>query len=432
MNFQKLRRAFSILARALMVPDRTNPPPPAPFILYSCHDVDRSVIEDGKRFSPLLEGISRLYGELGYGAMNLTHPFASIAGRRIKGDSITLNYRTLMHRLRARLGKGERARIALEAGYYSGLLERISPTLVMSIQPPYGLCVAARELGIPIVEALHGTSYVYGDPFFAPHMAKPDRWLPEFLLSFDDITQATMETYCAGRDIVPLRVNDPWRAAVRLRGAAAQKGDALEKNAGRRVLVSLQWGYDNERDTLSNIIPNGIIHPALEAAFAMPEVEFLVRAHPIQVNRPGYRHHRRYVAALSERFPNVEWEWATTQPLPLVLDQVDAHITMSSSTVGEAALADVPSLALCPTLQEGGSNFGLFRDWGDMITFGILDTGMIEDWISSIPLREHHIRADPEVEQREQLAFFSELLDRVKKRAARGAVTASIEDAVEH
>jgi hypothetical protein len=251
------------------------------------------------------------------------------------------------------------------------------------------MCEAARSTGVRIVEAMHGNHISPHDRIFREHMSRPDRHLPHCVLSFDDVSHATVSALCEGRDILPVRANHPW--VQHLRRTAGGRHAALPGKR-RAVLLTLQWGYDGERDALADIIPNGIVHPALEQAIAdvaTHDIELLVRMHPIQMNSPGYRHHRRYVESLAQRFPHVEVERASTLALPLLLDEVCGHITMSSSSAGDAAMAGVPSLLLCPTLQPGGANHGLFRELEPtgMVTFGALDARSIAAWIDECPSR---------------------------------------------
>jgi len=428
--WRRMHRGFSAFA----VPDHSVARPGGRLVLFSCHDADRSMTEGGGRFSPLLEGIRCIMADLGCVSVNLTHPFAIFKGSDIKDGSITVNHRVLPHRLRTRLqslvspSRAKEMSLDLETKLYRIVLETLRPEMVISIQPPYGLCRAARQMGIMIVEAMHGTNYNMNDKIFGAHMKNPDILLPNILLSFDDVSHATMTALTAGRDIEALRANDPWLHSLRLeQSRTVDRMLPIKAGDDRRnqVLVTLQWGYDGERKSLSNIIPNGILHPALEAAFAKTadRFRFLVRMHPIQMNKHGYRHHRRYIQSLPARYPNVEWERATAWPLPLLLDEVCAHVTMSSSSVGEAAAANVPSLTLCPTLHPGGALHGTFRELEaeGHLTFGKLDTEAIIAWIeaSAIRIRE---RPPYDAEQRhgEELVFYAALLERTRSARTGG------------
>ena len=430
MNVRNAWRSLHRYVSALAVPDTRAAPRAGSLVLLSCHDVDRSMREEDRRFSPLLDGIRDVVEQLGYTTVNLTHPYAVFGSVQVKGGTITINYRALLVRLRAmwyRSVSPRRAqvvRLELETRLYRNLLKALNPEVVFSIQPPPAMCGAARQLGVTIIEAMHGTNISLRDQVFRAHMVSPDHLLPRCVLSFDEVTHATVLALCVGRDIVAMNWRDPWLQACRRLQARAEPASCPESAAGAigtRVLVTLQWGYDGERPTLSNIIPNGILHPALEAVFAMTarsDITFLVRMHPIQMTSPGYRHHRRYLESLAARYPNVELKRATAHPLPLLLDEVSAHVTMSSSAVGEAAAANVPSLMLCPTLHPGGAHDGFFRELesSGLVTFGKPDAEAIVAWIDRCALTTKCQVPDADVESSYQdtLQFYADMIDRAK------------------
>lgn len=411
------------VALAFMVADT---PWPAPRrrggVLFSCYDVDRGMKdEQGLRFSPLLEGLAQLLAPLRLDAMHLTHPWAVFAGHQVRGGALTLNRRFMRLRLRAKLPGGDP--LALETAAYAALLDRLSPERIFSIQPPLALCIAARRAGIVLTELMHGTHISIDDRIFCAHMARPEDHLPQEILSFDDVTDATVRQLTQGRSIRTLRATAPWLLACRRRQSAAP---ALPGRRERRVLVTLQWGYDGEREALSGIVPDGVLHPALEDAIAGGRargLHFLLRMHPIQVNAPGYAHHRRRIEKLAARHPHVEYTLATAWPLPLLLDEVSAHVTMSSSSVGDAAAAGVKSLALCPTLQAGRANHGLFRELeaSGQLRFGRLAADDILDWLDTTTLPPpRDPRCDSEAFKREA-AFYAGLL------GAPAAITSPLE-----
>lgn len=396
MTSRSARRFLSRLAKVLTVPDARPARPAGRLVLFSCSDVDRGMTQDGRRYSPLLAGIRDIVEELGLQSANLTHPLAVLRSAQVRDGTITLNYRSLALRVAALLllplgrRRAAAARERLEVRMYRRLLQSLRPAAVFSIQPPFALSQAARQLGIKVIEAMHGTNVYLDDKIFCAHMDKPDHMLPHVVLAFDDVTHATFTTLARGHDTVALRADDPWLHACRRHRERWNLSTAA--GAAKRILVTLQWGYDGERETLANIIPNGVIHPALDAAIgalAGRNIAVWLRLHPIQMTAPGYRHHRRIVQALAQRHPHVEYERPTALPLPLLLEQASGHITMCSSSVGEAAVAGVPSLLLCPTLRPGGAHDGMFRELehAGYASFGTLDTQAIVDWIERLPLR---------------------------------------------
>jgi hypothetical protein len=421
MRFKSYWRLFQRVAKALTIWDYFPKIQDHHPVLLSCHDVDRAMRDMHGRYSPILEGIRSVVNELGYSTINVTHPYAVFRSREIKGESITINYRSLLIRFICifRLSESRaKFRRKCEIRLYSILLLKYSPRIIISIQPPAALCVAAKRLGICVVEAMHGTNISLSDKVFAASMSQPVDGLPDVILSFDDVSQNTLSVLCHGRAICTLQTRDPWLHLLRCQQVEKEISLSKPRLESKVILVTLQWGYDGERDSLNSVIPNGILHPALVDVFVKTReenVRYLLRLHPIQMNAAGYSHHRHYIEALCKRYAHLDWEFATNTPLPLVLEGVCGHITMSSSSAGEALVAGVPTLLLCPTLHQGGENYGLFRELesSGMIFFGDLNAADICSWILHCPMREA-IQHDPEKIQAahiEEMLFYKTLIE---------------------
>ena len=181
------------------------------------------------------------------------------------------------------------------------------------------------------------------------------------IISYDAVTHETVRALTKDRPIRALRAGDPWLIACRRRAVAPLVAGRRE----RRAIVTLQWGYDGERDSLTGIVPDGVLHSALEQAIADAGSDgwtILMRMHPIQMNAPGYGHHRRRIQALAARHAHVEVAQASSWPLPLLMDEVAAHITLSSSAVGEATVAGVPRSCCAPRFIPAARTLACFTN----------------------------------------------------------------------
>lgn len=411
----------------LKIPDHLSSKKTDNNIIFGCHDGDRSMLVDGEYFSPILEGAKSLIEDKGYNIVNLSHPYSFIPHQLIKGDSLTINYRYFSLKLWMALTKfilpkniRTNLRVKIEVTYFRYLIKKISPKVIFAIQPPENLCKAARSLGITVIELMHGTNISKKDKIFANHMSKPDEFLPNIILCFDDCTYSTVSEICIDRDITSSRTHDPWNHLLQYnKNYFPQYSSSVTRSEKfyKHVLITLQWGYDGERDCLSGIIPNGILHPELEKVIREnTNIFFSVRLHPIQRLRPSYKHHRTYIETLCSNLQNIEINYASIVPLPALLKEVDCHITMCSSSVGEAAVANVPSLLLCPSLQEGGGFFGFFRELEEsgQVCFEDLDSYKINDWIETTTTRNSR---DLEIYNAEKIQielsnFYSNLIEK--------------------
>lgn len=365
-------------------------------ILYSASDANRGYQGADGYFSPIIDPIQEYYKRHSYKAVNLSYPLSYYHSNEVRGGAILLNRRAIviiLLELIERIAFGQSIAAKRKSNRRVLLLKNVlftlKPNLIFAFQATQELCMAAHELDIAVVEPMHGMNLSPEDKIFRNTIFGIDsKALPDAYLAYDDRTQATLSELIGDRKIKVFRMPHPWHVECQntesLLFEGKQSSILYSSTYPIKILVSLQWGYDGERDSLSNIIPNGILHPSIEQAIIEnPDVLWLLRMHPVQVRARGYKAHRNYVRSLSEKYPNVEWQDATTLPLPAILANVQGHITMTSGTAGEAAIFGVPSLLLCPTLKPGGAHSGWFAELAEegLVEFGELDPGYISNWI---------------------------------------------------
>lgn len=394
-------------------------------ILYSASDGNLGYLGVDGYFSPILEPIKEYYKRYPYKTINLSYPLSYYHASELRGGAILINRRAIAIILielveKVLLGKSKAEKRKCNRRFFllKRLLSKLKPKLIFAFQATQELCKAAHELEIAVIEPMHGMNISPEDKIIKNSIYGVDaELLPDAYLAYDDRTQATLCKFIEGRKISVFKMPHPWHVECQNSNSVLFDGKrsliSLSSVNSVKVLVTLQWGYDGERDTLSNIIPNGIIHPSIEQAIIEnPDVLWFIRMHPVQIRTRGYKAHRDYVQSLSEKYSNVEWQEATSLPLPTILANVQGHITMTSGTVGEASFFGVPSLLLCPTLKPGGAHSGWYTELieNGLAEFGELESGYISNWISLIPTNRYKfLRKDWKVE----CQTFSEVLDNV-------------------
>lgn len=396
-------------------------------ILYSGSDANRGHYGPDGYFSPILDPIQEHYKRQSYKAINLSFPLSYYHSSEVRGGAILLNRRAIVIILielveKLVLGKSiaaqrkSRRRVLL----LKNMLSILKPNLIFAFQATQELCNAAHELDIAVVEPMHGMNLSPKDEIFRNTIfGIASKALPDAYLAYDDRTQATLTELIGDREIAVFRMPHPWHVECQNTDSLlfdGKRSSILFSSAKPiKILVALQWGYGGERDSLSNIIPNGILHPSVEQAIIEnPDVLWLLRMHPVQIKARGYKSHRDYVQSLSERHPNVEWQDATALPLPTLLANVQGHITMTSGTAGEAAIFGVPSLLLCPTLKPGGAHCGWFAELIDseLAEFGELESEYITNWILRLSTTKPMLRRrDWKVERQDFAVTLNKVLE---------------------
>ncbi|MCG9579476.1 hypothetical protein L1D14_25035 [Vibrio tubiashii] len=360
-------------------------------ILLSCHDVDRALIQNQVYHSPLFMGLKVALKEKDISYYELSSPLGVLRKHQLTRGCLSFNYLILLIKVYAlilsKLNKKTSLdiRVELEGFIYKRILKNLNIDIVFAIDPPHGLCSASRGLGVKVVELMHGNNYSITDEVFREKFNRIEQTLPTDIVAFDDCTADTLKVLTADKRIKTHNSINPWHNYCE--EIVSINYHSVRNDFEKRVLVSLQWGYDGEREPLSNILDNGVIHDSLLSLIENNiDWMFFIRLHPIQMIRPWYKRHRQLIQQLSDTYENVEFEYASSSPLSIMLKKVDLHITMSSCCTGEAAELGVPTLLLCPTLEQGGVNYGLFRelksDNSQLIEYGNLEYDSIEKWVS--------------------------------------------------
>ena len=118
-----------------------------------------------------------------------------------------------------------------------------------------------------------------------------------------------------------------------------------------RILVTLSWGEDN--------IPNGFIAPGLEAAIRRTagRYQWLIRLHPNQLRGFATDEGPKFIEYFKQNLAgSAEWERPTHAPLPIVLSEIDLHVSWQSSVAIEAAQMGIKTALLNPRLRSQGAN----------------------------------------------------------------------------
>lgn len=226
-----------------------------------------------------------------------------------------------------------RAKVAIVVCYYN--------------KEGFGLNLAARQLGLPSLDLQHG---VQGSLHFAygPWTVLPPggyEVLPDHFWCWTQQAADLINTWSA--NAAPRHTaffgGNPWdqywfesdqiaaRAIrERLENCRARLGGA------RQILISLQAGIGVTQGLPKEISESIISAPA--------DWRWWIRLHPAMAVRDATL--RAWLSDLPSN--RIEWRAASELPLPLLLTQMDAHITRSSSVVQEAASFGVPSVVTDP------------------------------------------------------------------------------------
>ncbi len=245
-------------------------------------------------------------------------------------------------------------------------------------------------MGIPVYDIQHGViaedHWWYGK---ALRHAVPQSDLPTGILCWDRPSASVLEQWAPTRGVVVEVVGHPWFQRFRspssaddLVAEALQRGRVFN-NGKPTVLVSLQWGLHIHY--YQNTDFNKVMCKALEAAILCTQERYnwLLRLHPVQRRGAEGRYCEAYLQETFGSCAQVEWEQASSAPLPALLAQADLHITDMSTVVTEAAWLGVPSALLNPLLRKGGALESLYQHERQIGIASLVeqDAHAIESWM---------------------------------------------------
>ncbi len=370
-------------------------------VRYACtevvtiaHDNDRSLLYDGKYYSPLIDTIEDDLARLGIRCQSIARIISTIKGHIAYGNVVSPDgafARALISkRVKSLFSRGKYPFSQMEEKIWGKILDVTGARKVIGIQPSRELCAAAHKRDIWVADVQHGIigegHLWYGERYRAND---PKEQLPDAFCCWDYGSQEVIERWASKKGIRAIATGNRWVArfqrplpddwlAAKL--IERYRAEAAYVSGKPTILVSLTWGDVS--------VDNGFMFDGLRDVIqkTSDRIRWLVRLHPNQLK--GFATHE------GKRFPDyyrknlaghVEWSVTTRSPLPVVLAHADLHISSFSSVGIEAAQMGVKSAMLDPRLRVQGNSeydkfFRYYREKG-MIYFVEETEDKILNWI---------------------------------------------------
>lgn len=408
MNIHTLRR----IALTLLRPDTTHRMEPSDF-LFCSSDADKSDVISGKHVDRILDPIAYQLQEMGYKTTSLALPYSKFVGNICLRFTFSMNWSALVAgKLDSLLGDKKPDKSKLTA-LYKRILQRSMPTAIFAIDAPSELCRAARDLGIPVIEVLHGYGYVR----VFDNWALRDRVdFPSLVVAFDNQSAQIFEQFSEGRYSV-VRTEKLWSVHYLsiIEEVNSNKNRLLgEQNKPEdfHILYSMQAG---DLEEIKIIDPEDdssglMIHDSVLGAVRLSGTNFhwYFRLHPTQMVSEKATKTTKMLSKLLESYPNASWQDASQAPLTNLISQMTHHITLMSMVSYQAAEAGIPTLLLSPTLKTGEINQFLFKDLRDEHYAYFIDEKVNADkilaWISRTSQLERRL------DQNENVSTLDEII----------------------
>jgi hypothetical protein len=354
-------------------------------VLLICHDVDRYEVIQNLKYSPILDSFADRYLAVnGLSCSRIATPFSLMVGGSAWGHPHHFNLCAWL----ASLPKSPFRKFFTHSSLFGKIIDCARCKAVIAIDTTPELCKACHEHDVLCIEIAHGMGYTSFDARFG---GRERGELPDGFICYDDVSAKAWQEL-TGDLQSPWLIGHPWftrfleggdRAGMSLPNHLLKKIGQFKKV----VLLSLQWGYDDEDERTAGILTNGVLAEEIQQAIerTQTDVLWLVRLHPVQMEGSRYARHRDFLRILDEKSVNVFSE-CSSLPLPLLLSVCHGHVTMSSMVCYEASWIGIPSIAMCPTIRPGGIFHDLFDDLSSagFVLKTALNCERLMDWLTSL------------------------------------------------
>ncbi len=409
--------------RAAYLPDTWKQIKPCDVLLFRS-DINCGYRYKGKAYSPLYDSVGDLFINRGLVVSSVAKHFAQLTGEKAHNSPVSYNRAALIQAAFRRFGAKGTA-WANEQGQYlwERILDKAKPHCVIGSQPKFGLCRAGKVKGVRVYDLQHGViadeHLWYGKKC---RFNLLERDLPDGFLCWDESSAEALRKWAPQKDIDVRVVGNPWF----LRFLVKDPGDSLvqeELLTGRIfsndkpvVLVSLQWGLGlyHANDGFNGVMIDALEKTILETANTY---NWLLRLHPVQLRGPEKVRLQNYLSRTFGHLTSVEWKKCSEIALPIVLQQVDLHITEHSTVVVEAGWMGIYSALLNSHICSGGRLENIYSYERGLGMAEVLkhDKNIIKQWIVKT-LNKGREKSTLKNASQNYYQFINETVDAVQKK----------------
>lgn len=324
-------------------------------VMLFCHDFTRNYNYKGLQYSSLIDSLNELFLKKGMKPLTIARPYSVIPPDNCFGEVFTVNggfarvrlADLIFNKLLGVFSSKSQKKDYFQKLLWERIIKKISPKMIIGVEPFKEICVAARTMGIPVFDVQHGIIACTPSAHFyrLVHRDPTQAGWPDFIIARDPNTHEWLGLN-RSEHVKSLCMGHPWLSRFSAKNIIEDQLVVKALNSIRKenekpvILYSLQHLRDE------NGYPHSYAHlpGILERYMTSVEGEkynWWIRLHPILLSEPNYS---IVTSSLSEKFGsylNIQWECPTIAPLPCVLRYTNLHFTRDSSLTSEAAFFGV-------------------------------------------------------------------------------------------
>lgn len=316
-------------------------------IILECHDVNRGINYKGVAYAQLLDSFQDDLTKNKLKCITLAKSGSHLTKNKAYGSVYSpvtlieeLCYLALALLDKARITTGISSTYKVDL--YKKILISSTCKAVIGIQPTRYLVAASRQLQLPVVDLLHGYCVSSAHHWYGINKINqtPIHYLCTDYIALDKDSMRIIKNNFA----LSNKKTNCWSLLTPV--LKNKKSPQLSSKIGlitgksKKILISLQWGIERFEKQYPH--KDGELHPIIEELITherMRDCAFIIKPHPIILRN------RKNMNMLFSKYCNYDNIYIDDQSgLLALLHTVDAHITIFSSVVREAALLGVKSL----------------------------------------------------------------------------------------
>ena len=311
--------------------------------LLVCGKVNRGLIINNKLYSQILDTIGDELNNLEVNTVSIGWEHENFRiEKSFYGKSLNLSLKLLSKRLLYKISSIYKNNPPFLEEFYLDLFAEIQPKYIIGILPSIQLCISAKKLGIKVFDIQHGVIGSYENEFYTLKYREKyfqNGW-PDYILTWNQNTSDWVnknfnkytDSFCIGNPMT-IKFNNTDINDFYKKNNINFYNQYLYHN-NKKILLTL--GYNLTKYGLNS--QYGLTKELIDVIKKTDDYLWLIRVHPVILRSKN----SELIEILNQEFykikNRVEWELSSTLPLPIILKEVDFHITTISATCIEADL----------------------------------------------------------------------------------------------
>ena len=349
-------------------------------VMLSCTDGNRPYIYNGFHYSPLIDSLSFFLQKRGISTIRFSDKITYFRTNSTFGSPLSVNRSLSIVRvikyiciaLQFKQADLDNLVVKKEALIWDQLMILVKPKIVIGIQPTPSLCYVCNSKSIPIFDLQHGLISDSPDNsyYWSERLNRCDpSYVPYGFLCWNESSKNKILQIEALSTKKIFVIGNPWV----LRYSNINKNDTLAYDSYREfkllntynykviVLVTLQY---NLKEYAKEYITNGVMVDSLVDIINETSgiIYWMIRLHPNQILGDEKEMVSSFFKKNFNDHKSIDWNYASSAPLPLLLSKSSIHITHYSSCTIEAAMASKHTLLLDPMISKGGLHEDIYHE----------------------------------------------------------------------